>query len=206
MSEDEFARTEAWSFNDAQEKYKGYFVYVGKGKGQVALDVYNGAYYEQWNTNNNAWNYVENASDLAADAEDIWPEGKQSWEVANNVSNAKEGQYVSASRFGNINASDKLPEIKKERTYVINYKYEGYKLKFQYVGIKWNDVLKRMLINFKDETDSDGKVTQTADQQYDNYHIKIVTVTPAMINEMDKNDTEDTLDYIERADMFYISS
>ena len=80
------------------------------------------------------------------------------------------------------------------------------KLKFQYIGIKWNDVLKRMLINFKDEIDSDGKVTQTADQQYDNYHIKIVTVTPAMINEMDKNDTENTLDYIERADMFYISS
>ena len=29
VSEDEFARTEAWSFNDAQEKYKGYFVCVG---------------------------------------------------------------------------------------------------------------------------------------------------------------------------------
>ena len=40
MSEDEFARTEAWSFNDAQEKYKGYFVCVGSGNGNVKVDPY----------------------------------------------------------------------------------------------------------------------------------------------------------------------
>ena len=208
VSDDELARTEAWTVKDAQEKYKGYFVYVGKGNGQVALDVYNGVYYEQWTTNNNAWNYVENDTDLSTNAENLWPDGKESWKVSNNVNNAKEGQYVPASRFTNINANalEKLPEIKKEKIYSLGYKYEGYKIKFEYIGLKWNDVLKRMLFNFTDEKDEDGNVTLTADQQYANYHIKIIAVTPDMINEMDKNDTEDTLDYIERADMFYVSS
>lgn len=204
VSEDEFARTEAWSFNDAEGKYKGYFVYVGKGNGKFNLDVNNAV--QAWSNDNLAWIYVEDQSQLPSNGVDIWPEGKLPYEVSEAVNNASVGQYFKAERFSHLNSNDKFTEPEKTKTYKINYKYEGYKLKFQYIGIKWNDVLKRMLINFKDETDSDGKVTQTADQQYDNYHIKIVTVTPAMINEMDKNDTEDTLDYIERADMFYISS
>ena len=200
VSEDEFARTEAWSFNDAQEKYKGYFVCVGSGNGNVKVDPY-------WTEAQEgaAWKFVEEASELPQNANNIWPEGKQGWEVREAIQSAKEGDYVPAGSIEGID-STLAASLKKMKAYTINYKYEGYKLKFQYIGIKWNDVLKRMLINFKDEIDSDGKVTQTADQQYDNYHIKIVTVTPAMINEMDKNDTENTLDYIERADMFYISS
>lgn len=200
VSEDEFARTEAWSFNDAQEKYKGYFVYVGQGNGNVNVGAY-------WTSGQDgaAWKYVEEASELPENANNIWPDGKQGWEVDGAIQSAKEGDYVSAGSIGGMDGT-LAASLKKVKAYTINYNYEGYKLKFQYVGIKWNDVLKRMLINFKDETDSDGKVTQTADQQYDNYHIKIITVTPAMINEMDKNDTEDTLDYIERADMFYVSS
>ncbi len=206
VTDDEFNRTEAWTFNDAKEKYQGYFVYVGPEKGKVSISVYNGVYYEQWNKSTNVWDYVENESDLPANAENIWPEGKQNWEVDQNVRNAKEGQYIPASRFDNINAGDQLPDIKKSKTYSIDYNYDGYKLTFRYVGLKWNDVLKRMLVNFKDETDDEGNVTLTADQQYADYHIKVITVTPDMINEMDKNDTEDTLDYIERADMFYVSS
>ena len=168
------------------------------------MDVNNAV--QAWSNDNLAWIYVEDQSQLPSNGVDIWPEGKQPYEVSDAINNASVGQYFKAERFAQLNSNDKFTEPEKTKTYKINYKYEGYKLKFQYIGIKWNDVLKRMLINFKDETDSDGKVTQTADQQYDNYHIKIVTVTPAMINEMDKNDTDDTLDYIERADMFYISS
>ena len=36
-------------------------------------------------------------------------------------------------------------------------------------------------------------------------NVQVITVTPEMINEMDANDKEDTLDYIERADLFYIN-
>lgn len=200
VSEDEFSKTEAWTFNDAQEKYKGYFVYVGQGNGNVNVGAY-------WTSTQDGagWKYVESASELPSNANNIWPDGKQGWEVDSAIRGAKEGDYVPAGSIGGMDGT-LASSLKKEKTYTITYNYEGYKLKFQYIGLKWNDVLKRMLINFKDETDSDGKVTQTADQQYDNYHIKILTVTPAMINEMDQNDTEDTLDYIERADMFYVSS
>lgn len=205
VTADDLKKVEAWTLGDAQQRYKGYFVYAGQGNGQVSLDPNNdGRIY--YNGGGNAWNYVEKKSELPGNAENIGASGKQRYEVVNSINSAKEGQYVAASFFGRIESSDKLPDIKKGNIFTINYDYEGYKIKFEYVGLKWNDVLKRMLINFKDETDSDDKVIKTADQQYDDYHIKIVTVTPAMINEMDKNDTEDTLDYIERADMYYVSS
>lgn len=204
VTEDELSRTEAWTLSEAQGKYKGYFVYVGKGNGKFNLDVDNAV--QGWSNDNWAWTYVENASELPSNGVDIWPEGKQPYEVKEAVNNAAVGQYFKAERFKTITSNDKFTEPEKTKTYTLNYKYEGYKLKFEYIGLRWNDVLKRMLVNFTDETDSDGKVTKTADEQYADYHIKIITATPAMINEMDQNDTEDTLDYIERADIFYVSS
>lgn len=201
VTSDEFARTEAWTFNDAQEKYKGYFVNVGAGNG----DIEAGNIYNIYPKDGGSWKYVVDASQLPENGTNLWPDGKQNWEVSDNVAAAKVGDYYSVSFIGGLNGT-LASSIEKAKTYTINYNYEGYKLKFQYVGLKWNDVLKRMLVNFKDELDSEGNVTKTADEQYNDYHIKIITVTPAMVNEMDKNDTDSTLDYIERADLFYVSS
>lgn len=122
------------------------------------------------------------------------------------LSIADDGTAVTSNEFDKIEEWTFNDSQENGTLYKIDYNYEGYKLKFQYVGLKWNDVLKRMLVNFTDELDSDGNVIKTADEQYEDYHIKIIVVTPDMINEMDKNDTDTTLDYIERADMYYVSS
>lgn len=55
-----------------------------------------------------------------------------------------------------------------------------------------NNVLEHMIMRFDTAAD------------YANFHMKVVVVTPEEVNEMALYDNESTLDYIERADMFYI--
>ena len=198
----EFERTEAWTFNDAQDKYKGYFVNVGAGNG----DIEAGSVWNIYPKDGGSWKYVVDASQLPENGTNLWPDGKQNWEVANTVAAAKEGDYYAVSSIGPIYNTSLASMLESTKTYTVNYNYEGYKLKFEYVGLKWNDILKRMLFNFKDEVDENGKVIKTADQQYEEYHMKTIVLTPDMINAMDRNDTVDTLDYIERADLFYVNS
>lgn len=65
---------------------------------------------------------------------------------------------------------------------------------FEYYGLKVRDILKRSLFKFSDEED------------YENFHMKVICMTPAELNKISEKDTDDTVDMIERADMFYIST
>lgn len=65
---------------------------------------------------------------------------------------------------------------------------------FSYYGLKSNELLKRSLFVYKDQ------------DEYDNFHMKVICMTPAELNELAKKDTDKTLDMIERADMFSFQS
>lgn len=62
----------------------------------------------------------------------------------------------------------------------------------EYYGLYNNNILKKSLIKFKNQ------------EEYDNFHMKVICVTPSELNEMAKSDDEETVDLIERADLIYI--
>ncbi|MCH5265664.1 MAG: hypothetical protein J1F02_07170 [Lachnospiraceae bacterium] len=61
---------------------------------------------------------------------------------------------------------------------------------FKYYGLKNNEILKRALFVFKNQ------------EEFENFHMQVICMTPAELNELSKKDTDETLDMIERADMF----
>ena len=65
---------------------------------------------------------------------------------------------------------------------------------FKYYGLKTNEILKRSLFSFRDQ------------EEFDDFHMKVICMTPAELNKLSKKDTDDTLDMIERADMFSFQS
>ncbi len=79
-------------------------------------------------------------------------------------------------------------------TYTIAPEEREYIYTFEYYGIKSNEILKRSLFTFTDQED------------FDNFHYQVVCITPAELNAMAKKDTAETLDWIERADMFSFQS
>ena len=212
VTKEQIKNVDGWEKFELQEEKKGYFVYVGAGNGNLKITSEQGILYEQ----GGGWKYIENQAELPENSEDVWPVGKSESDILSDVNNKfnspVDGCYFSVSSpWSSIpsvikNGEEVIYTIKTSKKYIFNYKYNGYKISFQYIGLKWNDILKRMLFNFKDEKDSTGKVIKTADQQYNEYYMKLIVVTPDMINAMDKNDTKETLNYIERADLFYVSS
>ncbi len=125
--------------------------------------------------------------------------------VVDNV-NYSNVAYVQAN---NMKSGDWMNHANPQKD--ISYKFiynvsEKHIFRYEYIGMKTNDILKRMLFHFEDEKDSSGKVTKTADEQYEDTYIKVISLTPAMINEMDAEDTESTLDVVERADVFFFGS
>lgn len=208
ISDEERARKECWSLQKEEKRTKGYIVYAGKGEGEF---TFNGdsiwkesASWGQTTNDKNAWIYVETKPDNYSE---IWEEGKYWYQVSNQVMNTTEkGSGFPASRISSnqIWGTDKT--LPQENVYTFRYKYEGYIFKFEYVGMKLNDILKRMLFWYEDDKNSDGEIITTADEKYEDTYIKVIAVTPAMINQMDEGDTAATLDYIERADVFFFSS
>lgn len=65
---------------------------------------------------------------------------------------------------------------------------------FDYAGLRGNDVLKRSLFTFQDQ------------EECDNFVMETIAMTPAELNEIAQKDTPETLDMIERADMFYVGA
>ncbi len=63
---------------------------------------------------------------------------------------------------------------------------------FDYYGIANHNILKRQLFRFKTQ------------EEYDDFHMQVICMTPEELNAMAKKDTDDTVDMIERADMFYL--
>lgn len=208
----EIERTDSWK-HEKKSETAGYFVYVGKENGDFALGPYekpNRKRADLWqDVSQNRWKYYEKLSDIPADItyNEIWPEGKQSWEVAGAFNDLKVGDgFPVASMEGVTSIENSDQKLKVSTVYNFKYKYDGYIFRFELVGVKFNDILKRSLFYFEDQKDSDGKVIRTADEQYDDTYIKVITLTPSMINQMDQGDTPETLDIVERADMFSVAT
>lgn len=91
------------------------------------------------------------------------------------------GLYMSLSNYGWYTCRyDIEPEIAKDV------------YSFNYWGIRNNNILKRQLFIFKNQ------------KEYDDFHMQVITMSPSELNAMAKDDTDETADLIERADMFYI--
>ncbi len=208
----EIERTDSWK-HEKKSETAGYFVYVGKENGDFALGPYekpNRKRADLWqDVSQNRWKYYEKLSDIPADItyNEIWPEGKQSCEVAGAFNDLKVGDgFPVASMEGVTYIENSDQKLKVSTVYTFKYKYDGYIFRFELVGLKFNDILKRSLFYFEDQKDSDGNVIRTADEQYDDTYIKVITLTPSMINQMDQGDTPETLDIVERADMFSVAT
>lgn len=83
-------------------------------------------------------------------------------------------------------------------TYVIAPEERDYTYTFEYYGMKSNEILKRSLFSFTNKENN----FNSAQEEFDNFHIKVICMTPAELNVMSKKDTDSTLDMIERADMY----
>lgn len=208
-------RADSWKLEKEGEEVTGYLVYVGAGQGDFKFE-------NNWtetprhseNAGENTWKYVEKKEDLPENYKEIWPAGQSWWGVNNKVFNNTEVgagfpvSHMSSKIVRKANSDEAWLTYSSQKSYTFRYqyKYEGYIFKFEYIGLKINDILKRMLFWYEDEVNSAGEVTKTADEKYDDTYIKMIAVTPSMINEMDEGDTAATLDYVERADMFFVSS
>lgn len=206
----EIERTDSWKHEKKSEMI-GYFVYVGNGKGDFSVGPYEAPNkkVQPWeDKSQNRWKYYEKLSDIPADItyNEIWPEGKQGWEVQNAFNNLKVGDGFPATLTGATSIQNSDQKLKVSTVYTFKYKYDGYIFRFELIGVKFNDILKRSLFYFEDQKDSDGKVIRTADEQYDDTYIKVITLTPSMINQMDQGDNPETLDIVERADMFSVAT
>ncbi len=206
----EIERTDSWKHEKKSEMI-GYFVFVGNGKGDFSVGPYEAPNkkVQPWeDKSQNRWKYYEKLSDIPADItyNEIWPEGKQGWEVQNAFNNLKVGDGFPATLTGATSIQNSDQKLKVSTVYTFKYKYDGYIFRFELIGVKFNDILKRSLFYFEDQKDSDGKVIRTADEQYDDTYIKVITLTPSMINQMDRGDNPETLDIVERADMFSVAT
>ncbi len=183
-----------------ERKKEGYFIKREPGKGRYTLtgslsDTYNGVTARTTHTNTDMWDYVEGEPPQGALEYDTL---YQSWDVNNHFTDDTNiGSYIkcSYSRMDYNQWSyweDNSHAVKVvEDVYLFEYARYVYTLK--YVGMKINDILKYSLF------------TRDTQEEYEELNLQVIVVTPDMINEMDANDTENTLDYIERADLFYIS-
>ncbi len=78
----------------------------------------------------------------------------------------------------------------------------GKKYHFTYYGFNTTDILQRTLFSFTPYTDNNGREV-SAEDEYKNFHMKVVVATPAELNQISKI-SGNKLDLIERADMYYI--
>lgn len=186
-------------------KGKGYILAVEPGKGDFAFTAREN-WYSEWvftktGTEADRWIYVEEEADIPAEYREryasddaritsngFYYKSKGMWwnDIGElygkyNTSNDITGLYMDLSANNSVSCRyDSEPEVRKE-TYT-----------FEYYGIYNKNIMKRQLFIFADQKD------------YDNFHMKVVTMTPSELNAMSKEDTAETLDMIERADMFYI--
>ncbi len=177
----------------------GFFYCAGVGKGDYSIgSAWSDTRYFYSDTNRtdgNVWKYVEKEEDLPEGAFDLWEEySTHDWDLwgAVNGNASLQGGYL------------KIGDIKYDRIVTRNggwgsyeehtFQYEKKYYRFEYYGLKTNDVLKRSLFCFSSQED------------YENFHMQVVCLTPEEINRAAEGDTDEKVDWIERADMFYISS
>lgn len=181
-------------FTSYTHKTGGYLVAVEPGKGDFGFaseeDCKNWI-FTKTGTAADRWKYVEKVEDL--------PEGAKAnidqWNFWSDTV-----AYGSNNRLYEYNEKSDITGIYMDFTtiYDNNFEVKYYtrpieteeRYTIDYYGLKTNEILKRALFTFKDEED------------FDNFHMKVICMTPAELNELAKKDTDETLDMIERADMY----
>lgn len=157
----------------------GYLVLTERGKGDFGFS----GYYINPNPEekDRRWVYSykkpENGSDFI---NDLGMQLYQLTEIQNEDTDKYNGNYVSLNDCAGLSSNNCFEE--EEKYY------------FDYYGLKFNDVLKRSLFSFSDE------------KEYEDFHMKVICMTPKELNDISAKDGDDTLDMIERADMFFVQS
>lgn len=180
-------------------KGKGYIVAVEPGQGDFGFASESDAanwIFTKTGTKADRWKYVEDKEEFEANYDKgnskelgmgyNWFYVGQDWN--NNIGNL----------YTKYNESEKITglflDLGKEKNCDVRYDIEPEEYKdiytFDYYGVKNNNILKRQLFLFANQ------------KEYDNFHMEVITMTPDELNAMP--DTDDTVDMIERADMFYI--
>ncbi len=220
------ANASGWTKSESQGDYSigawgnintGYLYDAGPGNGTYAIDSLSGNadLYVSSNSSKNRWILVSNVSELPASAYDIggvmvtvgnqwYSEQKtkyyrNSWEAADGrifIDDAYAGGELVGGYFsvGSINIWNypcSLGSIKNVYKHTFTYSDSGAGL--EYYGLKVHDILKRRLIFLR------------SNEAYENYHIKVISLTPEEINAMGAQDTSTTIDYIERADVVHVT-
>lgn len=197
------------SFHENGKSGKGYLVAVEPGKGDFGFAGKEDAStwtFTRTGTDADRWVYVENESDIKEEyrkkkedgklklyfghyelhdgGKDVWWGSLEELYTEYATSELITGMYLDLSSNDSWNASCKYvtqPEV-RENEYT-----------FSYYGLAiTTNILKRELFTFNDE------------QDYKDFNLEVIAMTPDEINELEKKDDTDTLDIIERADMFYI--
>lgn len=179
-----------WDIANYNELKEGYLYCAGAGNGKLCMD---GDITYDWNkatftSNNdstkNEWTFYADIDDLPTGAEEISKSDLIS--KLNSDKASLVGRYIKiANNTSWINGVEF-----NVYTYSIDVTENNYT--FKYYNLAVNDLLKHRLFERENE------------DEYKNFHLQVISVTPKEINEMDKNDTAETLSYIERADMFYV--
>lgn len=185
----------------------GYLVAVEPGKGDFAIESIQTEYNpERWTwklvktgTNKDRWIYVKDESEIPQE----WVTKHESSYVAKDHFKNPELQlhYESSSRLFSDMAEDSrvtglYMDIAGQGVVTCSYvkqeaQYEN-QYSFEYYGLYNKNIIKRQLFHFKSQ------------EEYDNFHLKVITVTPSELNAIAKKDTKEKVDLIERADMFYL--
>lgn len=188
------------------EKYqgKGFIVAVEPGQGDFGFASEKDC--ENWiftktGTDADRWKYVEDLTDLPEEyvkahqendaglskdsfhwnSKGIWWASTKELYNKYLTDDAITGLYMDLEENGSLTCRyDIEPEIEKDV------------YSFTYYGIRNNNILKRQLFKFKNE------------KECDDFHMQVIVKTPSELNAMAKDDTDETADLIERADMFYI--
>lgn len=208
---DIMAKDKKWVKSKGQQTKdftKGYFVKVGKGQGEYTLN----GYEDTWNgfnrmtatktgTDTDMWNYVDSETYPSENLEVYNYYWYERWNINNKLRmEGDEGTYIKLNYSSTLHDenpyyiwTEENGRCARATEDVFTFDYAKYVYTFKYAGLKINELLKYALFERDEQKD------------YDEMNLQVVTVTPEMINEMDANDKENTLDYIERADLFYIN-
>ena len=190
---------------EVSEHYKGsgYIVAVEPGKGDFGFASEDDArnwIFTKTGTNADRWKYVTDLSQLdaayvqydkdkKAELGDTWFYNKVTGVSYTdnmgdmykkyNESKAVTGMFLDLSKYNWRDVHYIISPAEYKDIYT-----------FDYYGVRNNNILKRQLFLFANQ------------EEYDNFHLQVITKTPAELNAM--KDKDDTVDLIERADMFYV--
>lgn len=178
---------------------KGYILAVAPGEGEFGFasqDDCNNWVFRKTGTKADRWIYVENEEDLPEESVIAYKNNSARLRADGFWDNNKQMGYQSCyNLYANYNESDDITglymNLADNSWITIQYKVNSW-YQFDYYGIRNHNILKGQLFQFKTQED------------YDNFHLEVVCMTPSELNALAKKDTDETVDMIERADMFYI--